>query len=128
MARNTSYETILAVLKATGGVAIDDHGSSVFSVEKRQTKVGVIAEVRGQVVKLEEHCEGWPCFSFNSMYVGDDNMVHISTNSVGIMKVRNGCLEDSIAHHNAPETHFDSAWINLMHTRAARKVVNVTRI
>lgn len=121
---NTSYETISAVLKATGGIAIDDHFSSMKCVEQRQKKIGAIAEVRGVVIELSTDVDFHPCFSFNRLYVGNDNMVHISTESAGVMRVRNGNLKDSIEAFNAPNPEFNNAFFN----EGRRRIANVTYI
>ena len=82
MFTNTLFDQINATLTTLNGVAIDDHVDSASPLFDRLTLIKEIGILGIHVVAFDSSSDS--TYSFNSLYMGSDGMVHISRSQVGI--------------------------------------------
>lgn len=118
---NTSYETILAVLKATDSKAIDDHFPPDHCFD--EIKIEAIAEIAGTVVGIVTPRDGFPTTGLNKLYIGEDHRVHVSKLGIAVLNIYRGDIEKAIDKHNS--NGMSSSLRKVMYNR---QIVNVTTI
>lgn len=81
---NTLFNDILKNLKAVRGMAINDHRSATDNLHSRLSHVEAIALSGERVVCVIPDADQTQCC--NSLYIGEDGMVHIGRNAVAIVE------------------------------------------
>lgn len=79
----TLFHQILTRLTTCNGVAIDDHMAHMTQLFDRLIIIKGVANITDAVVVAVNPDQGDKSYSLNSLYIGDDGMVHVSKVQVG---------------------------------------------